>query len=53
MVTISSEANPAAGNGLGVSHSLSDRHSVEQMASGLRGPVRLEFIEETNEWDEA
>lgn len=37
----------------GVSHSLSDRHSVEQMASGLCEPARLELIDEINEWNEA
>lgn len=50
---ISNEAIPDASNDLGVSRSLSDRHSVEQMASGLCGPVRLELIDEINEWNEA
>lgn len=42
---ISSEAIPDGRNDLGVPLSLSDRHSVEQMASGLCGPVRLQLIE--------
>lgn len=50
---IRSEAIPDASNDLGVSRSLSDRHSVEQMASGLCGSVRLELIDEINEWNEA
>ena len=49
---ISSEAIPDASNDL-VSRSPSDRHSVEQMANALCGPVRLELIDELNEWNEA
>lgn len=43
---ISNEASPDASNDLEVSCSLSDRHSVQQMASGLCGALRAELIEE-------
>lgn len=49
---ISSEAITDASNDLGVSHSTSDRHSVEQMVSGQCEPIRLELIEEINERNE-
>lgn len=46
---IISEAITDTSNDWGISRSLLDRHSVEQMANGLCGPIRLELIEEINE----
>lgn len=52
MVTIS-EAITDSSPDSGISRSLLDRHSVEQMANGLCGPIRLELIEKINEENEA
>lgn len=46
---IISEAITYTSNDSGISCGLLDRHSVEQMANGLCGPIRLELIEEINE----